>query len=319
MQSPETETAHPQPAASVIVLRPGAAGFEVLLMERASQASNFAGALVFPGGKVEAGDDAIALQSGFAQIWPELAPRLQDLPGHNPQTHKTDDGMHAMASLYGAALRETLEEVGLVCHIPNASAQALAAARAQLAQSLDWAQAMQALHSTSQATTQATKKSETPPVHSLHAFSRWITPRLPNMSVRRFDTWFFLAELPAGQQAQADGGEAQRLVWATPRQLLADYARGDILLAPPQIMTLAHLARFADITSLTAFARARALCAIEPLSTDQDGQRMVCFPGDPLHSLSGARIPGPTRLLARGKHGSGVRFEPEGGFDSLFS
>ena len=62
------------PAASMIVLRPGpGGGFEVLLTERAASVRNFAGALVFPGGKVEPGDEAIAEHSGFAAHWPKLA------------------------------------------------------------------------------------------------------------------------------------------------------------------------------------------------------------------------------------------------------
>lgn len=262
--------AEPVPAASVIVLRAhhtdASSSFEVLLIERAQQARNFAGALVFPGGKVESGDAAFALQNGFSQHWPQLAARI---------THREDEAtaalLHHFAGLYGAALRETQEEVAL-----------------------SWPTAACA---------------------PLQAFSRWITPKIPNMSVRRFDTLFFLAELPEGQEARADGNEAQRLVWGTPRQLLGRYQRGEVLLAPPQIMTLAHLSRFTDVQSVRVHTQTQPLPTIEPLSVDHLGQRIVCFPGDPLHSEAKAHMPGPTRLLLRATQ----RFEPEHSFDELFA
>ncbi|RMX00656.1 NUDIX hydrolase [Allofranklinella schreckenbergeri] len=316
----------PLPSASIIVMREaphanahgdayGASGIEVLLMERASQARNFGGALVFPGGKVEPGDDAIALQSGFTEQWPQLMPRL-------PQDPQTPD-QQALASLYGAALRETLEEVGLLwlatCGSADtppapaaafpAPANALAAARGALAQGQTWDAALNALRAAAPAATPYA-----PSVQALRPFSRWITPKITNMSAKRFDTWFFLASLPPGQQASADGSEAQHLLWASPRQLLTRYAQGEILLAPPQIMTLAHLCRFADSASLSAYASQQPILPIEPVSIDQEGQRIVCFPGDPLHEQTQPRTPGPTRLVLRNK-----RFEPEQGFEALFA
>ncbi|PAT35065.1 NUDIX hydrolase [Vandammella animalimorsus] len=288
---PEDTPAAILPAASMIVLRPGpGGGFEVLLTERAAGVRNFAGALVFPGGKVEPGDEAIAEHSGFAAHWPNLAPRLPD---------DDRDATH-IARLYGAALRETLEEVGLL-HTPAAqpaSAQAVASARQALAQGMAWCEAL------AQHGLQAC-------VRDLQPFSRWITPTTPNMSLKRFDTWFFIAELMPGQRPEADGHEAQSLHWATPGDFLQRHQQREILLAPPQIMTLAHLGRFASAAELLAYARAQTPYCIAPVSVDDAGQRMICLPGDPLHPQPQRQMPGTTRLVLRGRH-----FEPLSEFDA---
>ncbi|THT98669.1 NUDIX hydrolase [Lampropedia puyangensis] len=292
-QSQHTQAPEPIAAASVIVLRPHAQdGFEVLLMERAATSRNFAGTLVFPGGKVDAGDEAIANAAGFANVWAAHQ--------HAFTRHQLD--APTAASLYGAALRETLEEVGLVW---TADGQAPQTAQWQplrhaLLNGTPWAQATQA---------QPLACS----VQNLLPFSRWITPKVPNFSSKRFDTWFLLAQAPAEQTAQADTSEAVRLVWGTPRALLASHQRREILLPPPQIMTLAHLSRFASIAAVQTHASTQAPYCITPVSVDVDGQRMVCFPGDPLHEETTTVMPGPQRLVMRNRW-----FEPKHAFDDLF-
>src|SRR5919201_316527 len=80
---------------------------------------------------------------------------------------------------------------------------------------------------------------ELPDPDALVKLSRWITP--PEVSIR-FDTHFFLAEAPAGQQARADGSECVDLGWFTPQGALDAYARDEILLVFPTIRTLEQLA-----------------------------------------------------------------------------
>ncbi len=93
---------------------------------------------------------------------------------------------------------------------------------------------------------------------ALLPWSRWITPRMPSLGMsKRFDTRFFVAAVPANQIALHDNFEATASVWLTPRAALAQYWAGQVELAPPQIMTLAHLAPHADVASVFA-ARHRA-------------------------------------------------------------
>ena len=60
-------------------------------------------------------------------------------------------------------------------------------------------------------------------------------------------------------------------------------------------------------------ARSRLPAVIEPEPFDQDGTRVICYPGDPHHSVPTHAMPGPTRLRYVNK-----RFEPVDGFDALF-
>jgi 8-oxo-dGTP pyrophosphatase MutT (NUDIX family) len=75
---------------------------------------------------------------------------------------------------------------------------------------------------------------------SLWPWSRWITPRQPSVTNKRFDTRFFVAPAPAGQLAVHDNHEATEAVWLSPREGLRRYWDGEIDLAPPQIMSLTH-------------------------------------------------------------------------------
>lgn len=81
---------------------------------------------------------------------------------------------------------------------------------------------------------------------ALRLWAHWVTPEL---EPRRYDTLFFVAELPAGQQAEDRSGETDRADWATPAAALADEAAGRIGLMPP---TLSILLELADLGSLAA-------------------------------------------------------------------
>ncbi len=98
------------------------------------------------------------------------------------------------------------------------------------------------------------------------------------------------------------------------RAALEQYREGRIDLAPPQIMSLAHLARHADVASVLAEARSKAPALVQPEPfDDEQGVRVLCYPGDPRHSVPERALPGPTRLRYQGR-----RFLPGGGFEALF-
>lgn len=92
---------------------------------------------------------------------------------------------------------------------------------------------------------------------ALRPWAHWVTPEL---EPRRYDTVFFVAELPAGQQADDRSGETDRADWATPAAALADERAGRIGLMPP---TLSILLELADLGSLAAVREAAAERVIE--------------------------------------------------------
>ncbi|WP_220095743.1 hypothetical protein, partial [Klebsiella quasipneumoniae] len=61
----------------------------------------------------------------------------------------------------------------------------------------------------------------------LGAWARWITPEFES---RRYDTWFFVAALPAGQRTRNASTEADRTVWITPADATAGYDKGELLM-----------------------------------------------------------------------------------------
>lgn len=145
-------------------------------------------------------------------------------------------------------------------------------------------------------------------------FSRWITPRVPSVMRKRFDTRFFVADLPAGASARHDAHEAVDSVWLRPRVALEQYWAGEISMAPPQLMSLAELSRYARAGDALTVARGRRPRTIEPEPFAVDGVRVVAYPGDPRHPIAERAMPGPFRLMWKNN-----RFEPESGFDEFFA
>jgi hypothetical protein len=116
-------------------------------------------------------------------------------------------------------------------------------------------------------------------------WSRWITPSASGLITRRFDTRFFAAQLSPGQSAIHADRESAAGRWLTPRAGLALYWHNEIALAPPQIITLAHMARYATEASLLEDARRQLPRPILPVNVEVGDQRFTCYPGDEHHPV----------------------------------
>lgn len=119
---------------------------------------------------------------------------------------------------------------------------------------------------------------ELSPQSELVLFARWITPA---MIATRYDTFFFLAELPAGQEARVDGGECVAHRWYEPSTALAAYASGELPLVFPTIKQLERLAPFRSVSELLQSARGREVGPVQPkVIVDGETPRLV-LPGEP--------------------------------------
>jgi 8-oxo-dGTP pyrophosphatase MutT (NUDIX family) len=219
----------PLASATVMVLRDGPAGLEVLLVRRHGNSGVLGGVHVFPGGKLDAADrqvDPAALDRSAAELLSALAE-----PGLDPDT---------AVGLHLAALRETFEECSLLLGLNGSlaagsdGARLAAQVREHTLSGLGFAEALQRL-------------GQPLAVSSLLPWSRWVTPRQPSVTNKRFDTRFFVAAAPPGQDASHCTFEATEAVWLSPRAGLERYWAGEIDLAPPQIMSLCQLSRLADV------------------------------------------------------------------------
>jgi glyoxylase-like metal-dependent hydrolase (beta-lactamase superfamily II)/8-oxo-dGTP pyrophosphatase MutT (NUDIX family) len=238
-----TPAADARCAASVLLLRDRAGkgdspALEVLMLRRAERgaADQRSGAAVFPGGVLDAKD---ALAYGCC-------------PGMLDTTTSAQLGLASGGLSYAvAAVRETFEEVGLLLaqrQLPSGERVALTAS--EVLQLYPWREPLNAgekgIH---ELCAQAQLVLD---AQALVYCSHWLTP--PGVP-KRFDTRFFMALAPAGQDAQADLGEAVELMWLTPQEALAP-ERG-LKLLPVTRSTLQDLAQ--HTTAAAAMAAARAL------------------------------------------------------------
>jgi 8-oxo-dGTP pyrophosphatase MutT (NUDIX family) len=113
---------------------------------------------------------------------------------------------------------------------------------------------------------------------SLVKFSRWITPA---EVVVRFDTHFFLAAMPDGQEPTIDGEEIVDQGWFTPAAALAANQRGDIELVFPTIKHLEQLAPFESAEALLDYARGREVGPVQPRVIREGEMARVVLPGEP--------------------------------------
>jgi 8-oxo-dGTP pyrophosphatase MutT (NUDIX family) len=272
-----------------MMLRDRGDGLEVFLLKRHGLSDVLGGAFVFPGGKVDALDARLDMATHLDQPVSDL---------HIALNEPDIDALTA-SSLYVAAVREVFEESGIL-FAHGATREHAERASTLLREGCAFDEVLTHMQLRLQ-------------TRSLAPWSRWITPVMPSVMNKRFDTRFFVAAVPAGQIAAHDNHEATESAWLKPRTALEQHRDGLIELAPPQIMTLAHLSRFGTVHQAMAEARGRIPPIIQPEPFEIDGIRVICYPGDERHSVKTRAMPGPTRLRYRGK-----LFEPVEGFETLF-
>ena len=265
------EIVTPRPAATLILVRDGQAGLEVLLGEKTSKVNFAAGAFVFPGGALDSTD----LGTNFV-----LSGTL------------TDDGANQILGVYDgalsywiAAIRECFEEVGILFAKPADSLlfaqDEFVAFRAQKRDDLLREEiAFQEIVKEGNLVLEADQ---------LHYFSRWITHA---GSPRRYDTRFFIAQMPQDQVAQHDGGELVDHCWLTPSEALVLSGEGRLNLMFPTQKTLEKLQEFSSVDDALSYARsARPIVPMDPrLTIGSDGKKLL-LPGDYAYAEAGKLDP----------------------------
>ena len=109
----------------------------------------------------------------------------------------------------------------------------------------------------------------------LRPWAHWITP--PQESVRRrYDTRFFVAALPAGQQTREVTSEADVVEWVRPADALDELHRGERPMMPPTIVTLEEIAGYGSVADVLAADRSPS--RIQPTVSSVDGRPTVTLP-----------------------------------------
>ena len=234
---------YPARAAATLVIfrdRPGRPA-DLLMMER-SRAMDFAGgALVFPGGAVDADDEGPASLYGRDMDPSEAAARV-------------------------AAVRETLEECGLALGFSGGLDSELAV---ELRQRLATGEAFAAL---------LAEYALALDLNQLVPLARWL-PNVQH--ARNYDTRFYLARhSDDGPAPCVDATENVRLFWASASEVLARAERGEAQLVYPTRRNLERLARFPDFASASEHAKSFTVRTITPWIEERDGDRHLCIPDD---------------------------------------
>lgn len=281
----------PRHAATVVLLRdrPREGGVELFMVQRQGQSGFMANAYVYPGGKLDEADsqpESLGCCLGVSE--PEA------LEGFAPLGERLADdaplsGAQALG-LYLAAVREVFEEAGVLLAQDREGAplrfdepevqarfgrhrEALHAGRLSLAQlaeaeglryRLDW----------------------------LRPFAHWITPVV---ETRRFNTRFFLALAPEGQEPLHDSRETVASAWWTPEEALDRYARREIQLPPPTLRTLEDMRGFGGREALLGALCAAPCPTVLPRFEEVEDKLTLLLPGDALYP-SATPVAGPTRV-----------------------
>ncbi|MBC8418210.1 MAG: NUDIX hydrolase [Proteobacteria bacterium] len=219
----------PVRASTVILIRDNSDQLQVYLLKRSSRSGFMPGNYVFPGGTVDPGDIGLDFWKRYVDMDPGEVKRrfcggldIEDAMAHGI-----------------AAIRETFEEACLLLagHTGKAGndLEKLQEPRSngtlpgewlrELVLSGDWRLTLSALA----------------------PWSHWITPKARS---RRYDTRFFMACMPEGQECRPDNSETTHGVWINPEKGLAGNLKGEIPLSPPALTTLHELLGYTGIGDL---------------------------------------------------------------------
>jgi 8-oxo-dGTP pyrophosphatase MutT (NUDIX family) len=261
------ETAAARPASTILLLRDSAhgpddkgrgfddnsrEGIEVFMMVRHHEIEFSSGALVFPGGSVDAADREIIAR-------PEL------------YAGGERDDADAL-SFRIAAIRETFEESGILLARPRGSKDLVDAKRAA-----DVA-ARHRVALTEQKTTfldVLTESGMMLALDELVPYARWITPEgMP----KRYDTWFFLAAAPPEQVGAHDGRESTDSLWLSPREAVAGGESGRFKLPFPTTRSLIKLGKQPNVKAALEDAGGKPVVAVMPVLTRLNGGRQLRIP-----------------------------------------
>lgn len=255
VETASTGTAPARPASTILLLREGAtSAFEVFMMVRHYQIEFASGALVFPGGSVDAGDRAILER-------PELYAAVPD---------------QQAASLHFriAAIRETFEESGILLARPRGSDDLITASRAT---EIETAHRTALCEGKVEFADIVSENGLVLALDLLVPYAHWITPvGLP----KRFDTWFFLAAAPPEQIGAHDGKESTDSIWLSPADALAGGDSGRFTLPFPTKRNLIKLGKQPSVASAIEEARRTPVVSVTPVMSRNGDKKQLRIPAE---------------------------------------
>lgn len=223
---------HPSPrnASTVILVRPGAGGkFEVFLTLRPPEMNFMGGVYVFPGGGVEKED--------YSE---EMLMRCRGLSPVEAQRNLGNELSAELALGHSvAAIRELFEETGILLSVTD-NGEPLDVRQNELKKRL--AEKREALV---KGTLDFRLLLESEKLHCDLSRPVYFSHRVtPEKYAIRFDTRFYLAQLPPDQSPLPRSEEVAETRWVKPERALEEFRGGSLPLMPPTLAALSSLVAF---------------------------------------------------------------------------
>lgn len=268
--SGDAAPAEPRDAATVVLLRPGAAGPDVYLLRRQTSMAFAGGMCVFPGGGVDPRDFDDELVDRGLWAGPGPAEWAARLGCDEPRAR----------ALVCAAVRETFEESGVL--LAGTGPDSVVADTT----GEDWEADRVALESREVSLTAFLEdRSLVLRTDLLGAWSGWLTPVF---EPRRYRTWFFVARLPEGQVTRDVSSESSSVMWTGAMDAVSLVERQEILMLPPTWLTCLEVGQYADPSAVLAEAGGRTVEMFMP-EVVADGEEFILSTPPAYAALMAAR------------------------------
>ncbi|MBM4308108.1 MAG: hypothetical protein FJ107_07305 [Deltaproteobacteria bacterium] len=264
-------TSIPKKAATIILLRDKKTeGFEVFLLKRHEKSSFMGGNYVFPGGRVELEDGSLETCALCKGVTPEEAHRMFSglLPPQESLGH------------WIAGIRELFEEGGILLAYDHVGNLLQFKNKGDGGRFIDYRDQLQKRKTTICQT--AKDANIFLALDQLHYYAHWITPEARS---ERFDTRFFLARLPEGQEASFDQKETTAEVWLTPQEAFEENVKGKMALSPPALKIMEDLSRYKTIEEVFDSLRGKEMRTILPILTKISNEPTILLPWDPEYEV----------------------------------
>jgi 8-oxo-dGTP pyrophosphatase MutT (NUDIX family) len=261
----------PKNAATVILLKEKKPeGFEVFLLKRHEKSSFMGGNFVYPGGRVDQDDGSLEICSFSKGITFDEAHKI--LGGtFSPEESFTH---------WIAAIRELFEEAGVFLAYDQEGNLFQIRNQDEQAKFLSYRESLQKGALT--VCQMAQKEKLLFALDQLHYYAHWITPEARS---ERFDTRFFLARYPLGQEASHDQKETTAGIWITPHKALEENLKGEVFLSPPTLKTLEDLSRLKTVDEVFTLLKNMKIQPILPILTKITSGPFIIFPWDPEYEI----------------------------------
>lgn len=255
-------------ASTIILVRDSPAGIQALLVQRHLKSKFAGGFYAFPGGQVEEADLFAEVEDFCQGLSFRKAVRL--MPDITPPER-------ALGCWVGG-IREVFEEVGILLAYQKGGP--LVTLQGEEGDGLRaYREAFRDKRMTFLEMLQ--KERLRLATDRLFYFAHWVTPEESSI---RFDTRFFVAVTPPGQEAQPDQVEMTNAKWLTPEEAMAASRRGELGLRFPTIKTLGAVGQYPNTTELIRSTIGREIPRIHPRIVQRDGKEVILLPDDPGYS-----------------------------------